>query len=116
MPAEARRLLAHADRRSESFAESVLRARLLRSGIPCRIQVVIGEDRVDFLLGERLVIEVDGKEFHTDERWFERDRSRDARLSVRGCRVLRFSYAQVVYRWPEVEAAIRAALWRGDHL
>jgi len=116
MTAEARAVLQHVDRRSESLPESVLRARLIAARIRFRVQVEIGADRVDFLLGERLVIEVDGKEFHADDRWFERDRARDARLSALGYRVLRFSYTQVVYRWSEVEAAIRAALLRGDHL
>ena len=103
-----------ADGRSESFPESVLRCRLAAAGIPFQIQVWIDDMRVDFLLG-KLVIEVDGKEHHSDPTTFERDRVRDARLSIRGYRVLRFSYAQVVYRPDEVLASIRAALARGDH-
>jgi very-short-patch-repair endonuclease len=108
-------ILRQADRRSGSFAESVFRAGLLQAGIPFQMQVTIGPMRVDFLLGTRLVIEVDGRAFHADDTSFERDRARDAALSVLGYRVLRFSYAQVVHRWSDVEAAIRAALRRGDH-
>lgn len=102
------------DPRSESFPESVLRWLLVWAGIPFRIQEWIDDMRVDFLIG-RLVVEVDGREHHDDPDTFERDRARDARLSIRGYRVLRFSYAQVVYRPDEVLAAIHAALARGDH-
>lgn len=77
---------------------------------------VRGIGRVDFLIGDGLVIEVDGAEFHTSRTDFEEDRRRDALLSALGYRVLRFSYNQIASRWPEVEAAIRAAVARGDHL
>ncbi len=45
----------------------------------------------------------------------ESDRRRDAIASALGYRVLRFSYWQVVERWAEVEAAVWAAVSRGDH-
>ena len=100
--------------RSASFPESVLRCRLAAAGIPFRIQMWIDDMRVDFLIG-KLVVEVDGKEHHSDPAAFERDRVRDARLSIRGFRVLHFSYAQVVYRPEEVLASIGAAMARSDH-
>lgn len=88
----------------------------MRGRLPgIRRQVLIpGVGRVDFLIGERLIIEVDGAEYHTDPDAFERDRRRDAVLSALGYRVLRFSYQQVVHRWAEVEAAVFAAFIRGD--
>jgi very-short-patch-repair endonuclease len=86
---------------------------LLSLGIPFRQQVVIEPiGRVDFVVGERLVIEVDGREFHSDP---YKDRKRDALLSVAGRRVLRFLYAQIVYERSIVEAAIVSALARSDH-
>lgn len=102
------------DPRSESYPESVLRWHLVRAGMPFRIQEWIDDMRVDLLLG-RLVIEVDGRKYHDNPAAFERDRARDARLGIRGYRVLRFSYAQVMFRPDEVLAAIAAALARGDH-
>lgn len=117
LPRRLRLLLDEADGVAESITESVALFRLRRLGLRPRQQVhVAGVGDVDFLLGERLVIEVDGKAFHDDEERFERDRQRDARLSARGYRVLRFSYHQVFERWSEVRAAILAALARGDHL
>ncbi|MFT4029152.1 MAG: DUF559 domain-containing protein [Protaetiibacter sp.] len=115
MPARARWIVDAADPLSGSFPESVLRGLLIQAGIGFRIQEWIGDMRVDFLVGERLVIEVDGREFHGDHRGFESDRARDAKLSALGYRVLRFSYAQVVHRPDEVMAAIRAAIARNDH-
>ncbi len=88
----------------------------LRGRLPLRRQVVIpGVGRVDFLVGERLVIEVDGREHHERTPDFERDRRRDAHLSSLGYRVLRFTYRQVFHDWPSVEAALWAAVARHDH-
>ena len=111
------RALAGAGRLSESGGESLAAFGFRRAGIPFVQQAVIGGvGRVDFLLGERLVIEIDGGEFHTSRAAFEEDRRRDAALSVLGYRVLRFSYTQVADRWHDVHASVIAALLRGDHL
>jgi very-short-patch-repair endonuclease len=110
-------LLLRVDPRSESIIESVTRFRLQRLGVEPRVQIpVAGVGRVDLLIGRRLVIEVDGFEYHSDPERFEADRRRDARLSARGYRVLRFSYAQVMRHWSEVRASVLAAIVRGDHL
>lgn len=103
------------DGRCESGTEFMAWHRMLRS-LGARRQVGIpAVGRVDFMLGERLIVEIDGREFHDTASTFESDRRRDAMLSALGYRVLRFSYTQVVERWAEVETAIRAALARGDH-
>ncbi|MDP9027822.1 MAG: endonuclease domain-containing protein [Actinomycetota bacterium] len=81
---------------------------------PRRQVHIEGVGYVDFLFGNRLVVEVDGEHFHTDPLAFETDRRRDALLSLLGFRVLRFSFRQVMERWPEVEAAVYAAIARGD--
>lgn len=117
MPRRLRRLLARIDERAESITESIVRVRLLGLGIDARLQVRIrGVGRVDFLIGDRLVVEVDGRAYHSDPEAFERDRRRDAQLSIRGFRTLRFSYDQVMNRWGEVKGSVLAALARGDHL
>ena len=86
-------------------------------GFALQQQVSVPEvGRVDFIVGDGLVIEVDGAQFHTDHAAFEEDRRRDAVLAASGFRVLRFSYRQIVARWHEVEGAIRAAVARGDHI
>lgn len=115
LPLRLRLLLEEADGVAESITESVARFRLRRLGINLRQQVSVrGVGHVDFVIGGSLVIEVDGRAFHIDR--FEEDRQRDALLSIRGYRVLRFSYRQVFERWGEVKGAILAAIARGDHL
>lgn len=52
---------------------------------------------VDFFWPQwRLVVELDGRAYHSDSRTFERDRTRDARLQRAGCRVLRVTYKRMV--------------------
>lgn len=113
IPLNARRLARLADASSESGSESLLKLMLLRLGIPFRQQVVVADvGRVDFLVGDRLVVEVDSKQHHSEP---YKDRRRDALLSVEGHRVLRFMYSQIVHERDLVEAAIIAALARSDH-
>jgi len=101
----------------ESGTESIFWFRTKKFGLKISRQIHIpGVGRVDFRIGPKLIIEVDGAAYHTDPVAFHRDRHRDAVLSALGYRVLRFSYRQVLYAWPEVEAALIGAMLRGDHL
>lgn len=104
-----------ADGVCESGTEVITWVRLARHHLPIRRQQWIDGKRVDFLVGRRLVVEIDGAAYHVDPVRFEADRSRDAELCAIGYIVLRFSYNQVIYRWPQVESAILAAVARGDH-
>jgi very-short-patch-repair endonuclease len=116
LPRRLRRRLGAATRHSESGGESMAKLHFMDLRLIFEQQRKFPNvGRVDFLIGERLVIEIDGAEFHTSVEQFEEDRRRDAVLSALGYRVLRFSYRQVERRWPEVEAAINAAIARGDH-
>ncbi|MBX3077694.1 MAG: DUF559 domain-containing protein [Cryobacterium sp.] len=109
-------ILLLADGICESGTESITYVRLAQHKLPLTRQVWIDGKRVDFLVGRRLVVEVDGAAYHIDPARFELDRSRDARLCAIDFVVLRFSYNQVIYRWHEVERAVLAAVARGDHL
>ncbi|MGK2854016.1 MAG: DUF559 domain-containing protein [Microbacteriaceae bacterium] len=105
------------DTRMQSGIETITRIGLRHLNVPIQCQMPIPSvGRVDFLIGECLVIEVDGAEYHTDPEKFERDRERDATLSALGYRCLRFSYRQVMFGWPQVLRAIEASIHRGDHL
>ena len=112
-PQAHRLALLRADGVCESGIETLFWLRMRRPA-PRRQVRIQGVGRVDFLFGDRLVVEVDGAEFHADAGHFEADRRRDSLLSARGYRVLRFSYRQVIYDWPTVDAAVRAAISRGD--
>lgn len=111
-----RRVLSHVDGLSESGTEFLMRWRLSgRLGLSVVPQVSIaGVGRVDLVIGRRLVVEVDSEAYHTDPARYEDDRRRDAALGIRGFRVLRFSYRQVMSEWATVQAAVQAAVARGD--
>lgn len=114
MPAQLRAAFGDASGLSESGTESLFVFGMARVGVEVRQQVVIpGVGRVDCLIGERLVVELDSYAHHSDP---AADRRRDAALSARGYRVLRFMYDQVVHDWASVQAAVLAAIARGDHL
>jgi very-short-patch-repair endonuclease len=112
MPSAVRSQLARASDRSESGIETYFVTRMRLPGIRVAQQVWIGRDRVDVLLGDCLVVELDGLAFHESHR----DYVRDARLVLNGCYVLHFSSHQVLRDWPSVEAVVLAAIARGDHL
>jgi very-short-patch-repair endonuclease len=81
-----------------------------------RQQVKLAGRFVDILIGERLVLQIDGYEFHSTTAQRSSDISHDAELRLRGYTVLRFSYAQIVHDWDGVAAVIRRALAAGLHL
>ncbi|CAN5578325.1 hypothetical protein BH09ACT4_BH09ACT4_24600 [soil metagenome] len=111
-----REVLTTVDGVSESGTEFLFRWRMRTLGVEVRPQVHIPTvGRVDFVVGTRLVVEVDSVEYHTDPIQFEADRCRDAALSILGFRVLRFTYMQVMHDWSSVNGAVRAAISRGDH-
>ena len=106
-----------ADAGSESGLESLMKLRLRRLGIALAAQVEIpGVGRVDFVLGDRLILEVDGRPGHEDGESRHKDRVRDAVAAGLGFDTLRFDYALVVHDWPVVEAAILEKCRRGLHL
>jgi predicted transcriptional regulator of viral defense system len=61
---------------------------------------------------QRLVVETDGHRDHGGRAAFERDRARDARLTLAGQRVVRFTYRQITSNPVEVAKTVRALLNR----
>lgn len=113
LPVRARWLVDFARSDADSGLESLLRLRLHLLGIALECQVAIpGVGRVDFVLDGRLILETDGKDNHDGGRHRHRDLMRDAAASALGYETLRFDYAQILYAWPTVEAAVRAAVAR----
>ena len=109
------RLLQKVDK-GESGTETLVRLRLRALGIRLTCQVEIdGVGRVDMIIGDRLVIEVDGVEFHSSPEQFEHDRERDRRLTALGYTVVRLSYKQVMYGWSEALADILGMVRQGIH-
>lgn len=114
--ARCRRVANLADGRAESGLESVLRGIFVAHGIKGFVpQYVIRDDdffaRVDMAdERRRLVAEADSFEHHGHRQALVRDCERYDELVVRGWRVLRFAWEQVMFRPEWVVAVTRAAL------
>ncbi|WP_291040750.1 DUF559 domain-containing protein [Herbiconiux sp.] len=116
LPVRYASLLDRADPRAESGLETHVRLLLRSVGIGVQLQVRIsGVGRVDLVVGERLVIETDGREWHSDARSFADDKRRDLALVERGYLVLRLSYAQVMFEPELVLDVVRGLVARGEH-
>lgn len=82
--------------------------------LPLRRQVWIGGRRVDLLIGDRLVLQIDGGHHVGAQR--EADIAHDAALTLLGYHVIRVGYRQMIDRWAEVQDSIMRAVAQGLHL
>lgn len=110
-----RRIAEMADGGCQSGTETIVRLLLRGRRVKHRTQVsIVGVGRVDVLVGDRLVIEIDGEGFHSGLE-FEADRRRDFELIQRGYLVLRLNYSMVMQDWADVQRGIVALIERGEH-
>ncbi|MBN9153469.1 MAG: DUF559 domain-containing protein [Microbacterium sp.] len=113
LPAPARTLLEASSSYSDSGLETLLPARLRFLRLPMRQQVWIDDRPVDHLIGERLVVQIDGGHHVGSQR--RSDIAHDARLMLLGYHVIRLDYVQVMHRWTEVHDLIVRAVAQGLH-
>lgn len=99
---------------ADSGLETIFRTRLAWLRVPLRTQTWVEGHRVDFLIGERLIVQIDGG--HHVGRQREEDIRHDAELLMRGYHVIRLSYHQVMHDWPAVQHLVQSAVARGLHL
>ena len=111
-----RELASAASAQSDSVLETVLPHALRGLGLPVRQQVAIAGHRVDFLVGERLVIQTDGFEHHSDPEQRRADLEHDARLMLDGYRVIRLTYADVMADLPRTLDLVRRLVAQRLHL
>lgn len=96
-----RALLEGMSRKTASPLEVCARYNLLASGLPVQREVTVaGVGRVDFLVGDRLIVEIDGYEFHSGRAEYRNDRDRWNRATARGFITLRIT-AEMILRDPE---------------
>ena len=115
VPSWAHRPLRLATPDSDSGLETIARLLFHRLRVRVRTQVLVpGVRHVDLLIGDRLVIELDGRAFHSGED-FERDRRQDLELALRGYLVIRLSYRMVVHDWDATHRAVLEVVARGQH-
>lgn len=117
VPVRCRSLVSLAGAASGSGTESLFAFRVAALGIQFQQQVSIGGvGQVDFVIGDRLIIEIDSEQHHGGLAQRKRDLARDAVAASLGFITLRFDYWQVMNDWPTVEAAVLASVAQGDHL
>lgn len=111
----ARFAAANASLLSDSGLETYVVERLRPFGLRIRQQVWIEGHPVDVLVADKLVIQIDGFEYHRTAKDRRRDIAHDARLMLLGYTVFRFDYSQVLFGWAEVERTILTAVGQGLH-
>lgn len=113
LSAQARSLLEECRPYSDSGLETLFRTRLKWLHVSIRAQTWLFGHRVDFLIGDRLVVQIDGKQHGGAQKIS--DYEHDALLRLRGFTVLRFAYTHVVHDWPSVQEAIMEAIAKRQH-
>ncbi|MGX1793324.1 DUF559 domain-containing protein [Microbacterium sp. NPDC055312] len=101
---------------SDSGVETTFVRIALTCGVEVRQQVVIDGHPVDALIGERLIVQLDGFEFHSKAKDRRRDLRQDARLALLGYTVLRFDYQQIMFDARYVMETLMNAIAQGLHL
>lgn len=109
----AKQVLLRASRFADSGLESYVRQRLAWLRLRIVAQAWVLGHRVDFLIGERLILQIDGAQHEGAQR--TSDNTHDAELSLRGYEVIRVGYWQVVDDWPAVQQLIMMAIAQGLH-
>ncbi|WP_449408465.1 DUF559 domain-containing protein [Microbacterium maritypicum] len=109
----ARDVLAQAIPFADAGLETYLRQRLRWLREPVRVQIWIAGHRVDTLIGDRLVVQIDGAHHVGAQR--SDDIRHDAELRLMGYHVIRLSYTQIMFDWPAVQDLIMRAVAQGLH-
>lgn len=110
----ARRLVELACPWSDSGLETIAVSRLRFLRLPMTVQASVLGRRVDLLIGNRLIVEIDGNTHTGPKR--DRDIEFDARARLHGYHVIRVSYRQILDDWPAVQRLIMLAVAQGLHL
>ena len=114
---QAARILQRVELGAGSGTETRVRLMLRRLRIRFVTQCVIrGVGRVDFLIGDRLILEVDSRSHHTSLEHYAKDRRRDAEAAAMGFMTMRTTFEEVMYDLAVLEQRILAIVRSRDHL
>lgn len=113
LSAKAREVLKEASSYRDSGLETLVYVRLRFLRLPLVSQVWIAGHLVDFLIGDRLVLQIDGGHHVGAQR--SSDIQHDAELMLLGYHVIRVTYAQVIHHWQTVLDLITRAIAQGLH-
>ncbi|MBP1327494.1 very-short-patch-repair endonuclease [Leucobacter exalbidus] len=109
----AKDLLREVEPYSDSGLETYVKRRLKRFRLQIRAQIWVLGHCVDLLVGERLIVQIDGGTHVGQQR--TSDIAHDARLALNGYTVMRVGYDQVMRQWPSVQDLILRAVAQGLH-
>lgn len=112
----AHRLAAISSALSDSGIETRFVSIMRVCGVTVRQQARVDGRDVDALIGERLLVQIDGFAHHRRAADRRRDIAADVRLTLRGYTVLRFDYWQILFTPDEVRDAVVLAMAQGMHL
>ncbi|WP_439031869.1 endonuclease domain-containing protein [Gordonia terrae] len=108
-------LFGRCDARAQSGTESIVRLRLIAAGFDVVVQPSIGgRERADLRTGS-LLIECDGRSYHSDAKAFANDRRRDRMTMLDRWMTMRLTYDDVVFDWEPVLEEIRAVTRADRH-
>ncbi|MCB1274713.1 MAG: DUF559 domain-containing protein [Leucobacter sp.] len=110
----AKEVLAASSCFADSGLESYVRVRLAWLKVRIIAQAWVHGHRVDFLIGWRLILQIDGGHHRGAQR--STDNRHDAELRLLGYQVIRVGYSQVMGDWPFVQQLIMDAVAQGLHL
>jgi very-short-patch-repair endonuclease len=113
LPPAARALREEAQSFADSGLETIFASRLGWLGVRILAQIWILGRRVDHLIGERLVVQIDGGHHVGPQR--EADIAHDALLRLHGYTVFRFGYQQLLSDWLFVQSMVMQAIAQGLH-
>ncbi|WP_309067966.1 DUF559 domain-containing protein [Microbacterium sp.] len=114
LPPDARRLLSDAKPFADAGGETIVSSRLRWTKLPMRRQAYVAGHPVDLLIGERLVVQIDGGHHVDAQRLI--DNEHDARLRLMGYHVIRIGHWQIIDDWVTIEELILTAVAQGLHL
>lgn len=102
-----------ADPSAQSLPESLARVALRSAGLDVRTQVSLpAVGRVDFLVEGLVIVEIDGRAYHSDPVQFAEDRRRDRQALLLGYPTLRFTANEILRSTRELTATVRNAVHR----
>ncbi|WP_416812012.1 hypothetical protein [Demequina sp.] len=106
-------LIARADARAESISETYARAALVDAGFRVVPQRADGDGgRVDLVVEGAVVVELDGRSYHSNAAAFAGDRARDRRFIVLGMPTLRYTFMDVIRDSQQIVTDVEAVLFR----
>lgn len=100
---------------SDSGLETRFVTGMRAAGVTVEQQVWLDGHPADGLIGDSLVVQLDGFAHHSSAADRRRDLTADARLVTRGYVVLRFDYQQIFFDWDFVRDTILTAIAQGAH-